>query len=65
MCRVAEIVRDVVDGRAELFRASAEREAAAEPPEDSVTLPSDLEGEGEETRQYHYLYNPTVIQYNT
>lgn len=46
-CVLAEIVRDVVEARAELYRASGEREAERVPPEDSVSLPS-LQGEEEE-----------------
>lgn len=46
-CLFAEIVRDVVEARAELYRAAGEREAERVPSEDSVSLPS-LQGEEEE-----------------
>lgn len=45
---VAEIVRDVVEARGELYRASGEREAERVEPEQSLTPPSEPEGEHEE-----------------
>lgn len=47
LCLLTEIVRDVVEARAELYRAAGEREADRVPSEDSISLPS-LQGEEEE-----------------
>lgn len=56
LCSYAEIVRDVVEARAELFASAAERGAAAGAPPNSITPPSppsppDPDPE-EESRQY-------------
>lgn len=59
-CRVAEIVREVVEARSELYAAAGARETerADNAPPDSITPPSLPEGEGEqEEREYnHFLY---------
>ncbi|XP_049866205.1 radial spoke head protein 3 homolog B [Pectinophora gossypiella] len=44
---ITEVVRDVVEARAELYRAAGERDADHVSPEQSVTPPS-MRGEGEE-----------------
>lgn len=54
----AEIVRDVVEARAELYRAAGERAADTVEPAESVTPPSQPDPEQE--REYRHLSPPQV-----
>lgn len=54
----AEIVRDVVEARAELYRAAGERAADHVEPAESVTPPSQPDPEQE--REYRHLSPPQV-----
>ena len=65
MHHVAEIVRDVVEARAELYRAAGERDAERGEPDESVTPASLASGEHEEDRESPHTHTHVTTQYTS